>query len=130
MTLENIIQITSQIVGLFAALLFCRGGLQVTDKSINKIAFSMWNKGYEIALGMIQQKYDFIGGAILLIISFSFQLVTLTFSEKLSSINIGLKSSGILISLSFSLIIVIFVYTLALHHRKESIMKLKLSKET
>lgn len=74
MNLATVFDISAATFGLFAGAFFCVGVLHVKDATLGTIANSFWGSGEAVATELIQQKTDFIFGAILLILSFLVQV--------------------------------------------------------
>lgn len=74
MNLVTILDVAAATFGLFSGAFFCVGVLHVEDSSIVKIATSFWKSGEAVATELLQQKADFIFGAVFLILSFVFQV--------------------------------------------------------
>ena len=74
MSISTIIDISGATLGLISALFFSIGVLRLKNTTVEIIATSFYGSGYEIAKELMQQKSEFIFGALFLVLSFSFQL--------------------------------------------------------
>jgi uncharacterized membrane protein (DUF485 family) len=74
MSLSTIIDISGATLGLISALFFSIGVLRLKNTTVEIIATSFYGSGYEMAKELMQQKSEFIFGALFLVLSFSFQL--------------------------------------------------------
>lgn len=75
MTLATIIELSASTLGLFSGVFFCVGVLHIKDSTIEIIATSFYDSGIAVAKELVQQKTEFIFGAVLLFLSFLAQVV-------------------------------------------------------
>ena len=77
MTTQTALLITSLTIGFCAAVFFCVGNVTNSSQKIIIQATPFWDFSRPVASALAAQKAQYMVGAILLIISFSLQLVVL-----------------------------------------------------
>ena len=75
MSLSSIIDLSGATLGLFSGVFFCIGMLHIKNSTIENIATSFYGSGFTLANELVQQKSEFIFGAILLFLSFFVQVI-------------------------------------------------------
>lgn len=76
MLAQTFLNIVAACVGFVSALFFAIGTILMTEKDINKVASSGWG-GFSrgMADSITAQRADYTAGALLLVLSFSLQIV-------------------------------------------------------
>lgn len=76
MLAQTFLSIVAACVGFVSALFFAKGTILMTEKDINKVASSGWG-GFSrgMADSITAQRADYTAGALLLVLSFSLQIV-------------------------------------------------------
>ncbi len=102
MSLSAVLDLAASCLGLFSALFFCIGILHFNSGRAEGFATKMWGKGLAIAEEILQQKSDFIVGAVLLLLSFFVQFVVKAFPAVLSQVVVQEQLHGVAISIAIA----------------------------
>lgn len=114
MDLAELLSYVAMFVGLASSLFFGIGIYNMKDSTLFEISVRMWGRGEKSAQNLIEQKYDFLTGASLLVISFSSQLASKFISG--SSLHLKILEAyfvGLIAALCLSLLFIALVSSVA-----------------
>jgi len=106
MTISNLLNAESAIIGFTASIFFAIGTLKISGEDIKNASETRWNLNAYIAILMIRQKADYILGSLFLCIAFLSQvLYALILPSTLLSSPVSAKSTLVVLVLSLVLIL-------------------------
>lgn len=114
MDLADLLSYIAMFVGLASSIFFGIGAYNTKDSTLVEISVLMWGRGARLAQCLIEQKYDYMTGASLLVISFSSQLGSKLISD--SSLHLEILEeyfTGLIAALCLSLLFTAFVRSVA-----------------
>lgn len=114
MDLTDLLSYVAMFVGLASSIFFGIGAYNTKDSTLVEISVLMWGRGARLAQCLIEQKYDYMTGASLLVISFSSQLGSKLISD--SSLHLKILeaySVGLIVALCLSLLFTALVRSVA-----------------
>jgi len=122
MDLADMLSYVAMFVGLASSIFFGIGAYNTKDSTIVEISALMWGRGARLAQCMIEQKYDYMTGASLLVISFSSQLTSRLISDSSMYMNLLEEYSfGIFYALCLSILFTTLVRCVANRLKKSAI---------
>ncbi len=114
MDLAELLSYVAMFVGLASSLFFGISAYNMKDSTLVEISVRMWGRGVKSAQSLIEQKYDYLTGASLLVISFSSQLASKLISD--SSLHLRLLESyfiGLIAAFCLALLFTVLVRSVA-----------------
>lgn len=124
MPLTTFLNILGASVGFMSALFFAFGALAMTSEKINVIATTYWGANKHWGDSIAEQRADYIGGALLLLVSFTLQLSANLVSQNIAPSHLqplGCASAEIVAVIAFLLVLTILVRNFVAKSTKEKI---------